>query len=170
MNCPVCSEKVVLPGGNKDSNILIIASVPGDDEINFGKPFVGFNGRIFKSELYKEAGLDLASIRQVYLWFHKKGTKKQSKDCLLVSLEQVSKEIGGKDLVILVGADAVTHFTGLSVDDVNGFDVTNDVEGDYHDWGNTRFFALCNPNSAYITVGELRFGLKKLKEWIEEYI
>jgi uracil-DNA glycosylase family 4 len=165
--CPVCSERTVAPGGDKDAEILFIASVPGDEELAFGKPFVGFNGRLFKNELYREAGIDLAATRQVYLWFHKKSTKKQAKDCLLVSNDIVDNEMIERKFIILIGSDAVKYFTGKSVDDVNGLDITSEVPGDYHDWGNTRFFALCNPNSAYVTVGELRFGLNKLKEWME---
>lgn len=162
--CPVCARTVVKPGGDTMSDTLFISSVPSDDELRFGVSYVGFSGKIFKNELYKATKVELNSCRHVYLWFHEKKATKKGADCFAVSIDAMQKELIYKTKVILVGADAVRHFTGLSVDDVNGLDVTEMVD----DEDGRRYFALCSPANALSSVGELRFALNNLNTWLKE--
>ena len=86
----------------------------------------------------------------------------------------VMKEIEGKKVVVLVGADAVREFTGLSVQDTNGLDVTEEV-GDY--FGDdvpdllkilhgVKFFSVSSPQTVFKALGETRFGLTQLGKWM----
>ena len=144
------------------SEILLIASIPGEDELKFSRPFVGFNGKIFKNILFKYTGVDLLQTRFVYLWYHAKKGSKKSQDCFAVSLSQVMNEFMYKKKIILIGAEAVRHFTGLAVDAVSGMDVTDQIE----DAGDVRYFAMVNPNTVFKSVGEMYFAMGKLKEWL----
>jgi uracil-DNA glycosylase len=160
--CPACAEKTLHASGDSMSDILFIASVPGDDEIKFSTPFVGYNGKIFKSILFKRTGIDLLQTRYVYLWYHAKKSSKKAQDCFAVSLSQVMNEFIYKKKIILIGAEAVRHFTGMAVDSVNGMDVTDQIE----DAGDVRYFAMVNPNTVFKSVGEIYYAMDKLKEWL----
>jgi uracil-DNA glycosylase len=163
MNCPVCSEPAVLSSGDKESDILFIGSEVSEDEYKYKKPFTGQTFHVFKKLLFQRAHIDLTATRQINLWYH----PKCKGDCQLVSLEQVEKEITEAKFVILVGADAVKYFTGLSVDNCNGLDITSEVAEEMTVGGRV-FFALCSPQSVFRAHGEMYFGLDELSKWYQE--
>lgn len=168
--CPVCAEKVILADGEEESEILLIGSAPTDDEVYYGRPFVGNTIRIFRKELIKLAKIDLGSTRQVLVECHDKMKKD---DCRAVSLSLVEKELKNKKYIILVGAEAVRTFTGLSVQDVNGMDVTDEAyeyqEELLEQYPGIKFFAITSPQTVFKSLGEFRFGLSQLGSWYGEY-
>jgi uracil-DNA glycosylase len=158
--CPSCSERTVPAWG--DGDILFITSAPTDEEYQYGKPFAGKNRQMFSTLLYKHAKIDMNDIRAIPLWYHPKPRSKNwlENPCFLVSLELVLEEMEQYDRIVLVGADAVRHFTGRSIDAVNGCDVT-----DFIDAEGKKFFALCSPGTVFTNPGEFYFALDNLKEW-----
>jgi len=163
-HCPVCSDPVIVPFGDTDSDILIVGSVPSDDELESGRGFSDPVFSILKKDLFKAAGIDMNAVRKGYVWFHGKQSRK---GCLEVSSSLVIEELKGKKVVVLVGADAVSFFSDLSVEDTNGLDVTDEVASRFDIDEGARFFALCSPTNVYRYVGEYRFGLSKLGEWMK---
>lgn len=161
--CPVCSETVVSAYGDKESEILFIGSEVSEDEVKYHRPFTGQAFHIWKKLLFQRAHIDLTSTRMVNIWYH----PKCKSDCQLVSLEQVEKEIIDAKFVILVGADAVSYFTGLSVDNCNGLDITSEVAEEMTVSGRV-FFALASPQGIFRAHGEIYFGLDELGKWYQE--
>lgn len=177
-HCPVCSQEIIGAFGDEESDILLIGSIPDDEELKYHRMFTGQVSHIYKKELFHNAGIDLPSTRQVPLWFH---DKSKNPDCLDVSVSLVAEEMKGKKFIILVGAEAVTYFTGLSIDNVNGLDVTDEVrmifDTDSADseepdvfqlTEEMRFFAITSPKTVFRSLGEFRFGLQQLGKWLKE--
>lgn len=163
--CPVCADEIVRISGEENSEYLIIGSVPSDDESHYHKPFTGGTGQIFRRELFKHLNLDLAECRTAYLWYH---ANNKNLDCLEVSMELIEPEWKGKKYIILVGAQAVTQFSSLSVDKTNGLEITEYIAPEFLSDG-ARVFALVNPGTVFMRgVGELRFGLKSIKRTIDD--
>ena len=169
-HCPVCSSEIVSPSGDADSTILFIGSCPSDEEIKYGRPFAGQIYPIFKRMLFKIAHIDLTATRQVLLWYHAKPTSKKAlvNDCFVVSKDIVMRELIGKKIVALVGADAVKEFTGKSSDDLAGLDVTMFVDDSYK-INNQRFFALPKETSIFRSWGEMQFSLENLQKFLNQY-
>lgn len=162
--CPVCANEIVRITGDKDAKILVVGSIPNDDELHYHKPFSGGTGTIFRRELFKNADIDIATCRLAMLWYHENN---KNSSCLSVSMEQLEQEFRGKKYIILVGAQAVTQYTGLSVDKVSGLDVTEYVAPELLST-DARVVALVNPSTVFMRgVGELRFGLSSIKRIIE---
>jgi uracil-DNA glycosylase len=165
--CPVCSQKIILPRGNQNAKILIVGGLPTEEDIETNEPFAGQMGAILRRALMRNAKLDVMTIRRVLLHLHlpSKGTKKeiklQNNNCLQIGHDLVIEEAQNKKLVILVGAQAVKHFTGMSVDDTNGLTVPCEY------W-KAETFAFVSPGSVFSTVGEMRFACGKLKTLLEE--
>lgn len=161
-HCPVCTEKIIPADGDVDAKILLIGSEPSEDEINYNRPFVGDTIRIFRKELLKLSGIDLMATRQVLINYH---AKMKKEDCMKVSMSIVEAEMEGKSLIVLVGADAVRTFTGLSVQNVNGMDVTSEVYSDIIEkYPQAIFFAITSPQTVFKSLGEFRYGLNNLGE------
>lgn len=165
MNCPVCAERVIGAHGDTDSEILLVGSAPSEDEIYFNRPFTGPTINIFRKELHKNAKIDLSQTRQILAHYHDKLKKA---DCVAVSMSLVMKEIEGKKVVVLVGADAVREFTGLSVQDTNGLCVTDEVRKFMEDekLHGVKFFSISSPQTVFRSLGEFRFGLIQLGKWM----
>lgn len=163
--CPVCAEEVVKIVGDEDAEILIIGSVPNEDELHYHKPFSGGTGTIFRRELFRNADIDIATCRLAMLWYH---ADNKNKDCLEVSMELLEQEMRNKKVIILIGTQVVKQYTALSADKVSGLEITEYMAPELLSNG-ARVFALVNPNTVFMRgVGELRFGLKSIKRRIEE--
>lgn len=161
-HCPCCASPVVPAFGDSDSEILFIGGEPSDGELETLRPFSDSTAAIFRKELFKHAKVDLSSVRQVLLWYH---APSKNKDCFTVSLDMVMKEMHNKKFIVLIGADAVSHFTGLSIDNVNGLDVTECIDVENKD---VKFFAISTPTLLFRSLGEFRFGLSQLGVWLQE--
>ncbi len=157
--CPVCFDKLVQPTGNPKSEILLVGSAPGEQELLELEAFVGWTGKNFRREL-AIAGLDFYQCRSTNLWLHKPN---KSEECFNFCLEQVIKEAIGKKLILLMGAETVSFLTGHKVSDVCGLW----VESTY--FSCDKIMAMFNP--AQLThggIGEIRLALKKLMVEVEK--
>lgn len=167
--CPSCAEEVPMRiVGDARSDYLFVGSIPDDEELKYHKPFSGGAGHIFRRELFKITDVDLSFSRLAMLWYH---APNKNENCLSVSASLVVEEMIGRKYIILVGAAAVKYFTDLSVDKVNGLEVTECVklnETEYLNTNQSRAFALVNPSTVFNRgVGELRFGLQNIRKLIE---
>lgn len=166
--CPVCARETSQPYGDINSDILFIGSVANEDDVRYGRPFSGKVYPIFKRMVYKNSGIDLSSTRQVSLWYHAKPDSKKEAliavDCFVVSKDIVLKEMLGKRLIVLVGADTCREFTGRGVDDISGLDVTPFVE----DSGSAIWFAIPKETQVFRDWGQLELDLKKLAICMEK--
>lgn len=167
--CPVCASEIVRITGDEQADILLIGSVPNEEELKYHKPFSGGTGQIFRRELFRNADIELNSCRLALLWYHENN---KNDDCLSVSADLVTQEMIGRKYIILIGAQTVNYYTtGLSVDKVNGLEITEAVrisDTEYINPNQSRVFALVNPSSIFARgVGELRFGLRAIKKGIE---
>lgn len=160
MNCPVCVSKIVPPAGEKDSRVLFVGEFPGEIEIKYGKPFSGPTGKIFRKEFMKTIGQDLWMFRICNLWLHEPN---KDENCLSVGHDLVLEEAGEKDVIVLIGSDAVSHFSGFSVSDVTGLTVPSEY---FHD---KEVFCMINPAQVFHKgTGELNFALHNLKILLDE--
>jgi hypothetical protein len=158
--------------GDSESNIILVGSAPSEEEVHYLKMFYGATGQVFRREMLKYAGLEISDCLVTSLFVHSKAKRKADPRCALLGEEMCLEKIATKKYVVLIGADAVRWATGLSVDDVNGFDVTSDLILSSETivfLVDTKFRALVNPSSTWSSgLGELRFGLKQMKGWLED--
>ena len=153
--CPKCTTEVVKPSGYASSKILVIGESPGLDELKSGKPFVGGAGKILRSEM-ANAGLDLFRCRLINLWLHTppKKTADNFEECFDAGMKVCLEEAKGKEAILLLGADTVQFFTGLSVSDVTGLQV------DSNQLSAPIIYACVNPAIVFHkNVGEVRFAI-----------
>jgi uracil-DNA glycosylase family 4 len=157
--CPICgNENCVPPAGNKDSKIAIIAEFPGQEEILKGRPMVGSMGELLKIELGK-LGIDLKRLRVGNLWHH---AKNDNADCLQYGAEQMIKDSIDREVILLLGSDAVKFYTGFYVSDVSSMIVKSN-------YFSGTVFASVNPAIAFHqSVGEVRLALTKFANYIHE--
>ncbi len=160
--CSVCGKDGVYGRGPKDSDRLIILSHPDWADVLTGIPFSivpkkTTGGYVMQREM-RRFGLELADFRTVCLWPHE--DTKDSR-CLTTQEQLVLAEAKGKRVILLVGAQAVMHFTGYKVSDVNGLPLESGV------LGAPIIYPLVNPSSVLVAgqgVGEIRFGLKEFSD------
>lgn len=163
--CPHCEKVGVTTDGPSKSPVLVILSHPEWADIITGRPFsldpTGARfpkttaGGILQAECM-HAGLDLPSYRVACLWIHKEMTRKE---CFEVGRDIVLQEASDRKAIILVGAQAVTYFTGYNVSDVNGLPITSGM------LSAPIIYPLVNPSQVLLKgagVGELRFGLDEI--------
>jgi hypothetical protein len=131
--------------------------------------FYGATGQIFRREFNKCVGIELSDCHITSLYIHDKPKKKADQRCIALGEDMCLEKITLKKYVVLIGADAVRWATGLSIDDVNGFDVTSDLISPLEYYKDSvKFRALVNPSSTWSSgLGELRFGLRQMKGWFE---
>lgn len=160
--CPVCSEKVFQPSGPQESDVLVIASSPNEDELKFHRQWSGqAMGQYWRKICLEFLDQDPLTWRKCLLNFHPKMTD----DCFLVSLDLIKAEVNGKKFIILMGPDACEYFTGMKVSDVGGLEVTGEGQTSMYFPDDARVFAMINPTMAFAkTIGELEFSLSKFKE------
>lgn len=161
--CPVCGEKAFAPSGPGDSDILVIASSPNEDELHFGRQWAGqAMGQSWRKIVSEYLDEDPLTWRRCFLQFHDKMKKDE---CFLISLDLIKEEVKNKKLIILMGPDACEYFTGMKVSDVGGMDVTGEGQTPLYFEDARVVFAMINPTMAFAkTIGELELSLKKLKE------
>lgn len=159
-NCPVCeTEDCVLPTGSEDSPILIIGAFPGDEEIKHGKPMVGANGGILRTELGRN-GIDMKRCRITNLWMHKPNN---NAGCLVHSTKQAIKEAKKKKAILLIGAETVKYFCDCSVEDYNGLQVKSDY------LSAPLIIACIQPASVFHSAaGEFKLSIQKFAKKVEE--
>lgn len=149
--CPFCEESLIIPVGPNNSEILFVGSSPGEQELVELTPFVGWTGWNFRRELAL-VGIDYYQCRTTNLYNHKPS---KNEECFNFGLEQVIKEAIGKKLILLMGAETVSTFTGYKVSTVCGL------------WVDSSYFSvpvMCMFNPAQLThggLGEIRLSLKK---------
>lgn len=164
--CPVCKEDVIMPYGPKNSPILIIRSEPNEKEAHT-RPFNDRTGDILRKEMYI-VGLNLLDCRQAVLWNHRLTEEGCDEFCEF----QLYPEMKDKKLIILVGAEAVKHFTNgqFGVSEVMGLDISEEiVVGTEFFPFDCAFYAMESPAIAFVKgVGELRFALNNIKQHLEE--
>ena len=76
-------------------------------------------GKILRKELQR-LDVDLLQLRCCNLWLH---PPNKDENCLKAGETVCLEEAKGKDAILLMGSEAVSHFTGYSVMDVNGLEV-----------------------------------------------
>lgn len=168
--CPYCNETGLKDWGDTSSNIILVGSAPSEEELHYLKMFYGATGQIFRREMYRYAGLEISDCHITSLFIHGKAKRKADPRCAQLGEELCLEKIPTKKFVVLVGADAVRWATGLSIDDVNGLDVTYEVIPPLEEFKDAMtFFAMVNPSSTWSSgLGELRFSLNNLKNLLLE--
>lgn len=166
MLCPVCGNTGVYGRGRTDSDRLIILSHPDWADIVGGLPFSivpkkNTGGYVMQREM-RRVGLELSDFRTVCLWPHE-----NTKDirCMEAQEQLVLEEAKGKRVILLVGAQAVGHFTGYKVSDVNGLPLESGA------LSAPIIYPLVNPSGVLVAgqgLGELRFGLSEFAARLEK--
>jgi len=155
--CPICKSKGCVPmANNPDSPIAIIGEFPGKEEIIKGRPMVGRMGEVLSKELGK-LGIDLQRCRIGNLWHH---AKNGNEECLQYGAQQVVTNCIGKEVILLLGSDTVTYFTGKKVSNVSSLVVPSDYFSGI-------VFASVNPAQVFHQgLGELRLALQKFARYV----
>lgn len=165
--CPVCAKIGVYARGPQGSPNLIILSHPDWADIKYGVPFSivpkkSTGGYVMQREM-RRVGLELNDFRVVCLWPHE-DTAGNIK-CFEAQEPMVREEAKGRQSILLVGAQAVHHFTGYNVSDVNGLPVDSGI------LTAPIIYPLVNPSSVLVPgagVGELRFGLSEFAKRLKQ--
>ena len=155
--CPICLSKAcVPPAGNTNSKVAIIGEFPGDEEIKKGRPMVGNAGKVLRAELGR-CGIDLSRIRVGNLWLH---AKNGSENCLNYGAQQIITDSINREVILLMGSDAVMYFTDKKVSDVSSLIVKSK-------YFSCIVFASINPAQAFHQgLGELRLAITKFSDYI----
>ncbi len=157
--CPVCGNAGVYARGPQKSERLIILSHPDWADVMSALPFSVVpkkttGGYVMQREMRK-VGLELSDFRTVCLWPHEDTNDVK---CMEPQEKLVLEEAKGKRAILLVGAQAVMHFTGYKVSDVNGLPLESGA------LSAPIIYPLVNPSSVLVAgqgVGEIRFGLSE---------
>ena len=164
--CPVCGKAGVYGRGSVHTDKLIILSHPDWADVVTNTPFAivpkkTTGGYVMQREM-RRAGLELSDFRTVCLWPH---DEMDDPRCMQAQEPLVLQEAKGKRVILLVGAQAVSHFTGYKVNDVNGLPLESGV------LSAPIIYPLVNPTSVLVTgqgVGEIRFGLKEFADHLHK--
>lgn len=116
MTCDQCGRRSLLPVGPANARILLVADSPTIFDVREGQPWTGPGGQVLRIEL-RRVGIRYDDCRVTNMWLHPK-----SNDCG-GHLQHVLQEMDNRPAVLLMGADAVSHFIGLNVSDINGLRV-----------------------------------------------
>lgn len=158
--CPICGSKDCVPAcGPISSSILIIGAYPGDEEVKAGRPMVGANGGLLRTELAMN-GIDLAGLRVGNIWLH---PSNKDEKCLEYGATQIIKEAKGRKAILLLGAEPVKYFCKVSVEKYNGLQVQSDL------LSAPLIMACVQPATCFHgSAGEFKLSIKKFCERIEE--
>lgn len=159
--CPACGEEGVSPRGNKNSKYLLVFIKPAVAPAvrSYKDKVVGID--VLRKELAR-VGLDLAEFRMAWLWLHEPG---KNENCYTVGRDIVLDEAKGKQAVVLVGAEPVEEFTGLSASDVYGLQVESPT------FSAPITFVIPKPEMVFVRgsgVGELRLSIEKLSKILDK--
>jgi uracil-DNA glycosylase family 4 len=164
MNCKGCGRHIIEPEGPPDAEILIVGDAPNQYDMHTGHLWTGEFGDLLRAELRK-LGILYKNCRVTNLWQHPK-----DKDCDFEKyhINTVLREMDSRPVVLLLGADAVSYFTGYGVSDVSGLRVDTLPRREYLIPASVgKAFALFNPAIVlHEKLGELRHGLTKYAEAI----
>lgn len=153
-SCPSCNSSLVRASGPKDAEILIIGEFPGDDEMAYGRPFVGAAGKVLRTEM-RFAHLEFSMCRITNVWLH---TPNKEEDCFKFGMDAVLDEAKDRKAILLIGSECANIFIGKGVMEIAGLELTGPM-----------LFAdliMACPNPAIVFhpnqgVGEVRLSLKK---------
>jgi uracil-DNA glycosylase family 4 len=162
-DCPVCGREDCVPAnGVSSSPILIVAEMPGSEEIKYGEPLIGATGRVLRTEL-AYLGIDMKSLRLCNLWLHEPN---KNEKCLEYGASKVIEEAKGRKAILLVGSDVVEYFCNIKVTKVSGLEVTSP-------YLSAPLIMAC-PNPALVFkgsgIGEMRLALQKFVKKAEKYL
>ncbi len=149
------------PEGPINADILLVADAPTQFDIKEGALWTGPGGEILRVEL-RRAGINYHSCRVTNLWQHVKNT-----DCSIdVHIDTALAEMANRRAILLMGADAVSYFTGENVSDVSGLRVDASVFAkEMLPKSVGIVYALFNPAIAiHDKLGEIRFGMGRFGE------
>lgn len=159
-NCPVCAEKAIMPTGNKSSSVLLVGDAPSEKDIQYGKPFSGPAGKIFRKEWMRVIEQDLLMFRLCNLWIH---AENKDENCFNVGKDIVLDESEDRAVIVLLGSETVSYFTGYKVSDVSGLVVPSEYFQD------KIVFCMVSPGILFQKgVGEVRFALHNLKQELDK--
>jgi DNA polymerase len=112
--CPLClgRRNVVAPEGPRDARVVLVGEAPGEREDETGRPFVGRAGGILDRAM-ATAGVD----RRVVLVTNAAkcrppGNRRPTAEELAACRPALLEDLGRADLVVALGASALTAITG----------------------------------------------------------
>ena len=163
MICNVCRHKIV-EGSISHSNLLIITDAPTPIDMQMGYLFASSQryttvGTILRREL-ELLGMFLQDHAVISLWQHlENGNEK----CYQIGYNAVLDAAKHKDAILLLGAEVVTLFTGMSVSDVSGLQV------DSPSLSAKLVVAMYSPSIAFQRgFGEVRYGLTQWHKLLKQ--
>ena len=155
--CEKCGRRLVLPSGPEDAEILLVGDAPSYNEIKEGQPWIGPAGDVLRTEL-RRVQINPNRCRITNMWLHGKTNECEA------HIDELMAEMQGRKVILLMGADCVTYFTGQNVSDVSGLRV--DKMTDMLPAGVVAY-AIFNPAIAlHEKLGEVRFAMEKFAEGI----
>jgi len=153
--CPHCNNRLVLPYGDPNSDILLVGEYPGKSEMNTGKPFTGESGEIFDEEMMR-VGIDIWSCRLANLWLH---PQNKNESCFMMGVQTVTKEMEGRK-VLLMGSELSNYFIEDKIMAWTGMEVKSPL------FPRSVQFVMMAPNPAmalHSPAGEIRLAFEKFK-------
>ena len=165
--CPVCGKRIVPAWGDTNSDVLIAAEFPGNDEMRRGIPFVGEMGAVLEYELFL-VGVNLREFRIANLWQHYKPTKmtEEGQECYNHFVGDLVKEMKGRK-VLLMGSENANTFLSMKISECSGLVVNSPLFPK-----DVKFVQMCvNPAVALQkggTLGEVRLAIQKFARRCKE--
>ena len=159
--CQKCGRTILMPEGPIGAPILLVGDAPTAYDIKEGQLWTGPGGEILRMEL-RNAGISMKKdCRITNMWLHAK-TKQCSEH-----LDELYAEMKGRKAVLLMGAEAVSHFTGENVSDVSSLRVDTLPKAQEMLPKGPIVYAIFNPAIAlHDKLGEIRLGMERFGEAI----
>jgi len=151
------------PEGPSNAYYLLVGDAPTQFDVKESKLWTGPGGEVLRAEL-RRGGVSHLNCRITNLWLHAK-----TKDCEM-HIDELLKEMIGKRAILLMGADAVSYFTGENVSDVSSLRVdTLDYAKEMLPKSVGVVYAIFNPAIAlHEKLGEVRLGMKRFGDAVKE--
>lgn len=155
--CQNCGNKTVFSTGREKSKYAIVVSTPDDGD--YDRVLQGARGSILKEEILRMR-FDPKSFFYTSLWKH---PPNKDEKCFALGVEAVIKEIKDKTHILLVGAETVKYFSGMSIEKCNGLVVQSVL------LPNKLLIACVDPNTIFsLGIGEFRFAIQNFLKEIEK--
>ena len=116
-NCARCSlhefrTKIVMPDGNKNSDVIFVGEAPGENEDLTGRPFVGRSGKLLE-KIMNEEGIERSDVLITNtVKCRPPGNRDPSKEEMDACRPFLDHELSGRKVIIGLGRSACRDLIG----------------------------------------------------------
>lgn len=136
--CELCRNrnKIVLPTGNLNSEIIFVGEAPGKNEDLQGIPFVGAAGKIL-DDIMESAGISRSDVMITNtVKCRPFNNRDPTKEEMMACRPYLNSEMKGRKLIVGLGKSSICDLTGheYKISDVVNTIIKIEVEGEFIDF------------------------------------